>query len=189
MELTFRDAVTAMHGMGAGAVLLLGFSGAFFIIYACADENAAWSPRRRSIAGAYLTAMALLAWTAVLLGAYVVYPWYRAAPPPGLHDFSGYPKHLLTASAGTSGWHDIGMEWKEHFAWFAPIALTTVAYVFIRYGLRLGRVRGLRNALLGLVALAFVASGVAGFFGAMLNKFAPVRGGPEIVLIKGGDHG
>jgi len=36
--------------------------------------------------------------------------------------------------------------------------------------------KGLRNVVIGLALLAFVATGVAGFFGAMLNKFAPVRG-------------
>ena len=28
-----------------------------------------------------------------------------------------------------------------------------------------------------MVALAFLSAGVAGFFGAMLNKYAPIRGG------------
>jgi hypothetical protein len=189
MELTFRDAVTVLHGMGAGAFLLLGFSGAFVGIHSSTAPGGGWTDRDRALAGYYLVAMALLAWAAVMLGAYVVYPWYRAAPPPGSLDLAGYPKRLLTASPSTSGWHDVGMEWKEHFAWFAPIALTTVTYIFIRFGRRLGEDRGLRNATMALLTLAFVATGVAGFFGAMLNKFAPVRGGPDIVLMKGENHG
>jgi hypothetical protein len=189
MEITVRDAVTVLHGMGFGAVLLLGFSGAFFAIYSSSAAGHAWTSRDRALAGYYLVGMALLAWVAVIVGAYVIYPWYRAVPPVGTVDLAGYPKHLLTASASTSGWHDIGMEWKEHFAWFAPIALTAVAYIFIRYGKRLAEFRGLRNATTALLILAFIATGVAGFFGAMLNKFAPVRGGTEITIMKGGDHG
>lgn len=63
--------------------------------------------------------------------------------------------------------------------------MTACAYIFGRYGARLRAMKGLRNAAIGLALLAFVATGVAGFFGAMLNKFAPVRGGPDIVLMKG----
>jgi len=37
--------------------------------------------------------------------------------------------------------------------------------------------------------LAFVAAGVAGFFGAMLNKYAPIRGGAKFVLMHGDSHG
>jgi hypothetical protein len=188
MEITVRDAVTVMHGMGFGAVLLLSFSGAFFAIYSSSVAGHPWTKRDRALAGYYLIGMALLAWVAVIVGAYVVYPWYRATPPAGTIDLTGYPKRLLTASASTSGWHDIGMEWKEHFAWFAPIALTAVAYVFIRYGDRLASFRGLRNAVIALLALAFAATSVAGFFGAMLNKYAPVRGGPEITIMKGEGH-
>jgi len=189
LEITFRDAVTVMHGMGFGAILLLGFSGAFFVLYSLAFAGHPFSPRQKGFANGYLIALTVLAWVAVLVGAYIVYPWYRAVPPAGVTDFTEYPKHLLTASPATTGWHDIGMEWKEHCAWFAPIALTAVSAIVIRYGGRLGEFRGLRNATVALLALAFVAAGVAGFFGAMLNKYAPVRGGPEIVLMKGEGHG
>ena len=189
MEITVRDAVTVLHGMGFGAILLLGFSGAFFILYSSAFAGHPWTGRQRSVANGYLIGLAVLAWIAVLAGAYIVYPWYRAAPPPGVIDFANYPKRLLTASPLTSGWHDVGMEWKEHCAWFSPIALTAVAAIVIRYGGRLGAFPGLRNAVVALLALAFVSTGVAGFFGAMLNKYAPVRGGPEIVLMKSEGHG
>jgi hypothetical protein len=184
MEITFRDAITVMHGMGFGAILLLSFSGAFFAIYFSSVAGHPLTKRDRALAGGYLIGMALLAWVAVIVGAYVVYPWYRGVPPVGTTDLAGYPQRLLMASATTSGWHDIGMEWKEYFAWFSPISLTAVAYIFIRYGSRLAEFRGLRNAVICLLTLAFVATGVAGFFGAMLNKYAPVRGGPEIVLMK-----
>jgi hypothetical protein len=190
MEISFRDAVTVIHGMLFGALLLLAFTGAAVGLYAISAPQGRWVPTaaQHKWLARYVAVMALLAWLAVLLGAYAVYPWYRAHPPAGLTDLSGFPQRLLMSSPTTTGWHDIGMEWKEHIAWFAPISLTTAAYLMHRYGPYLHAMQSARRALLGLVALAFVAAGVAGFFGAMLNKYAPVRGGAPIMLMRGDSH-
>jgi hypothetical protein len=80
------------------------------------------------------------------------------------------------------------MEWKEHIAWFAPISLTAAAFLVARYGAHLHELQRVRRALVGLIALAFVSAGVAGFFGAMLNKYAPIRGGAHIVLLHADSH-
>jgi hypothetical protein len=77
------------------------------------------------------------------------------------------------------------MEWKEHVAWFAPISITMVAFVFIRYGSDLGNHKRLRSAVLAFAAASFLAAAIAGFFGAMINKAAPVQGGPSIQLSRG----
>ena len=58
-----------------------------------------------------------------------------------------------------------------------------VAYVTAKYGRALTRPRQLRKAVLAFAVVAFFATGVAGAFGAFLNKYAPVRGGPAIHLI------
>jgi hypothetical protein len=92
------------------------------------------------------------------------------------------------AAPTTIGWHSLGMEWKEHIAWFSPITLTAVAYIFIRYGSQLAYFRSLRNTVLTLAILALASTTVAAVFGAMLNKYAPVRGGPEIILMMGNSH-
>jgi hypothetical protein len=134
---------------------------------------------------AYLMIMVVFAWTAVLTGAYVIYPWYRAVAPPGTTDLSAFPQRLLLASPTTSGWHSLGMEWKEHVAWFAPISITMVAFVFIRYGRDLRNHRQLRAGVLSFALVSFVAAGIAGFFGAMINKYAPVQGGHTIQLSQG----
>jgi hypothetical protein len=191
MEITVRDAMTVVHGMLFGAILLLAFSGAAVALYAMSAASNAWTPTRaqRNAFSLYLTVMAIIAWATVLLGAYLIYPWYRARPPAGTIDLSGFPQRLLMSSPLTTGWHDIGMEWKEHLAWFAPISLTAAAYIFARYGASLHSLRSLRNALMGLIALAFASACIAGFFGAMLNKHAPVRGGPTLVLMHGETHG
>ena len=188
MEISFRDAVTVIHGMGFGALLLLGFSGALVILLSSSVAGHPWTPRERRFGGYYLGGMAVLAWAAVLAGAYVIYPWYRAIAPIGTTDLGGFPQRLLMSDPSTTGWHDIGMEWKEHIAWFAPITLTALTYLFVKYGPQLPRFRALRNAMLGLAAIAFVSTAVAGLFGAMLNKYAPVRGGEELTILKAKNH-
>jgi uncharacterized membrane protein len=77
------------------------------------------------------------------------------------------------------------MEWKEHVSWLAPIAMTMVAYVAMKYRWAITRPRRMRTAVLVFAIAAFVATGVAGAFGAFLNKYAPVRGGSVIVLMEG----
>ena len=186
MEITFRDLITVIHGMGFGALFMLAFSGAIGVIYATAVAGPQWpaSPRDTRMFRFYLVSMAVLAWLTVLSGAYIVYPWYRAVPPAGTTDLSAFPQRLLMSSPHTAGWHNLGMEWKEHIAWFTPMAMTMVAYVFIKYGPQLARHRQLRNAVLGFTGAAFVATAVASGFGALLNKTAPIRGGHIIVLLR-----
>jgi uncharacterized membrane protein len=79
------------------------------------------------------------------------------------------------------------MEWKEHIAWFVPISITVVAFVFIRYGRELKNHRQLRAAVLCFALVSFLAAGLAGFFGAMINKYAPVQGGHMMQLSHGGE--
>jgi hypothetical protein len=186
VEISFRDMMTVLHGMGFGALFMLAFSGAIGVIYATTAAGPQWAASgwNNMMFRFYLISMAVLAWLATLSGAYVVYPWYRAVPPAGTTDLSAYPQRLLQSSPHTTGWHNLGMEWKEHIAWFTPIAMTMVAYVFIKYGPQLARHRHMRNAVLGFTVVAFFATAVAGSFGAFLNKYAPIRGGSEIVLIK-----
>jgi hypothetical protein len=179
-----------IHGLGFGGLYLLAFSGALLELYRFTTPADAYpgSPGRARFLKVYLILMAVLAWLAVLTGAYIVYPWYRAAAPPGTIDLSLYPQRLLMASPITIGWHSLGMEWKEHVAWLAPISITMVAFVFIRYGSDLRNHRQLRRAVLGFAWVAFLAAGVAGFLGAMIDKQAPVKGGRTIQLSSGGER-
>ena len=41
----------------------------------------------------------------------------------------------------------------------------------------------MRNAAFAFGVAAFIAAGIAGAFGAMINKHAPVQGGPIIKLM------
>ena len=187
MEITARGLWTMVHGMGFGALYLLACSGAMMGLYrsvVSAASQKADHGFNRFLRG-YLVAMVVIAWGAVLTGAYVVYPWYRVAPPPGTVDLSMFPQRLLMSNPETSGWHSLGMEWKEYVAWFAPMSITMVMVVFVRYGRDLKNHRHLRNAVLGFAAASFIAAGIAGFFGAMINKNAPVYGGKVIPLAGG----
>jgi hypothetical protein len=187
MEITLRDLLTVLHGMGFGALFMLAFSGAIAELYRMSTPGvpAQAGSREQLLLRLYLAAMVLLAWATVFTGAYLVYPWYRAIPPAGTTDLADFPQRLLMASPKTSGWHSLGMEWKEHVAWLAPIAMTMVAYVFAKYGPSLNKRPQLRSAVLAFAVVAFVATGVAGAFGAFLNKYAPVRGGTTIVIMEG----
>ena len=187
MEITMRDLWTVLHGMGFGALFMLAFSGALAEIYRMSGPQGMLQPssRERALLNFYLVAMVVLAWFTVFSGAYIVYPWYRAVPPAGVTDLSEYPRRLLLSSGRTSEWHNIGMEWKEHVAFLATIAMTMVSYVTAKYGRAITRPRNMRSAVLAFAIAAFVATGVAGAFGAFLNKYAPVRGGATIVLMGG----
>ena len=187
MEITMRDFLTVLHGMGFGALFMLAFSGAIAELYSMSAPGHVASPgsREQLMLRLYLGAMVALAWATVLSGAYLIYPWYRATPPTGTVDLANYPRALLLSSPKTAGWHDVGMEWKEHVSWLAPIAMTMVAYVFMKYGPALTQKRQIRTAVLAFAVVAFFATGVAGAFGAFLNKYAPVRGGTTINLMEG----
>lgn len=187
MEITVRDLLTIIHGMGFGALFMLAFSGAIGEIYWFSAPGVRPQPetREHKLLGFYLSAMVVLAWAAVITGAYVIYPWYRAIPPHGVADLAAYPQAFLTSSPLTSEWHNLGMEWKENVAWLAPISMTMVAYVTMKYGVAITKHRQLRLAILSFAVVAFIATGIAGAFGAFLNKFAPVRGGTPIVLLHG----
>ncbi len=187
MEISVRGLWTMIHGMGFGALYLMACSGALVEL-----RRRYGSPQGPEIKEAdekflrvYLTVMAVLAWLTVLTGAYVIYPWYRAVPPPGTANLASFPQRLLMSRPSTAAWHSIGMEWKEHIAWLVPISITMAAAVFSRYRRSLRVHAELCAAVLGFVWISLLAAGVAGLFGAMLDKNAPVNGGPTITLVRG----
>ncbi len=187
MEMTTRGLWTMVHGMGFGALYLLTCSFAIVELYRrykpCSLEPI--STDDETFLGRWLAAMAVVAWVTVLTGAYVIYPWYRAVPPTGTTALNAFPQALLKSSQSTIGWHAIGMEWKEHIAWMTPISITMAAAVFLHYRRYLRNYSQLRATVLTFVIVSFATAGVAGFFGAELNKHAPVEGGQTITLMQG----
>lgn len=187
MEISERGLWTLIHGMGFGVLYLLACTGALIELWRRYSPQAAegTATQDETFLRVYLCAMTVLAWVAVLTGTYVIYPWYRATPPSGTMDLDAFPQRLLMASPTTSGWHSIGMEWKEHVAWLAPISITMATVVFFEYGRNLRRCAALRSAVLCFTLVSFLAAGIAGFFGAMLVKHAPVEGGPTLHVVHG----
>lgn len=185
MEITTRALWTMIHGMGFGALYLLACSGAIVELYRFTNSTipAEPAPGQERFLKIYLAAMAVIAWVAVLLGAYVIYPWYRATPPPGTTDLAMFPQRLLMSSTTTIDWHSHGMErarclvrshldhdgrLRLHQVWSRPQEPSETS----RCGVDL--------------CCGFVCcSGIAGYFGAMIDKYAPVQGGHTIQLSQG----
>lgn len=182
MELTDRESWALIHGMVFGALFLLAFGGGLAGL---------WSLRPNLVTGEGVSertprlllgtiGMAVVAWLTVIVGTWIVYPWYRAAPPTTIDPkvqsdaLTEFPRYWLLASEKTSEWHSFAMEWKEHVAWFAPFLATAVAVAVAYYGVQLVRRNDIRRAVLVFFVLAFVAAGIAGLFGALITKAAPV---------------
>lgn len=177
MSLTSRELWTVIHGMTFGALFLLAFAGGLAGLYSLRTEwvTVEGVKERLTRLKTGLWAVAVVAWGTVITGTYVVYPWYRAAPPKGTTDLAAFPRGLLLSSPNTALWHNFGMEWKEHVGWIAPIAATVVAYVVSYYGPRLAGESRVRRAVLWFFVAAFMTAAVAGVFGAFINKVAPLR--------------
>jgi hypothetical protein len=187
MEVTVRSFMSGVHGLLFGGFFLMAIFGIVveFSRSAYAKDAPELTPRGYLLERIYLIVMAVLGWAAVLTGAYLVYPWYRAALPVGVTDLAGYPQRLLMSKATSIEWHTLGMEWKEHVAWFAPIAMTMVAYVLVKYRGGIRHHPGVRRALLAFTVAALLAAGIAGGFGAMIDKAAPVEGGGTVTIMRG----
>lgn len=169
MRLTGQEWWTLIHGMVLGGLFLLAFAGGLAELYGLkrgmvTAQGVAARMRRLKIG---TTMMAVAAWGTVITGTWIVYPWYRAAVP-------GSPRSTLLADESTTGWHEFGMEWKEHIAWISPILATVVVFVVFYYGTNLIRHERVRRTSVTLFVLAFAFAAVAGLFGALITKVAPV---------------
>ncbi len=182
MEFTDRELWAVIHGLVLGTLFLLAFGGGLAGLYSLKarylTEEGVAERTPRLLVGS--VGMAVVAWLTVITGTFIVYPWYRAAPPKELAPYADqtvlgdFPRYWLLASERTAEWHKLGMEWKEHVAWIAPFLATAVAFAVLYYGAQLV-VRGeIRRAAIIFFTLAFIAAGVAGMFGAFITKAAPV---------------
>ena len=169
MELTNREFWALAHGIVLGGAFLVAFTGGLAGFYSLRPElvtaaGIAERIRRLSIG---TTAMAVLAWATVIVGTWVVYPWYREDTPDS-------PRSQLLANPDTKDWHEFAMEWKEHIAWISPMLATAAAFMVFYYRTDLIRNQLARRIALGLFVGAFAAAVVAGVLGALITKKAPV---------------
>jgi hypothetical protein len=175
MDLSGREFWAVVHGMGLGALLLLAYGGGLAGLYSLRPDWVTPKGVRERLVrlkrGAW--GMAVVAWVTVITGTWILYPWYRAQPPAGAN-LRLFPRAYLLSDPNRAGWHTFGMEWKEHVAWLAPILTTAVAYVMYVYGEELVKDSRMRRVLMALLTLALLASVVAGMFGALITKVAPI---------------
>ncbi len=170
MSLTNRETWTLIHGLILGSLFLLAFAGGLAGFWSLRPELVTPQGVKDRLLRLKVgtTTMAVLAWATVITGTWVVYPWYRSKSPDS-------PKSLLLSNPDTKDWHEFGMEWKEHIALFAPILATVAAFLTIYYGPRLVRNKTARSITLGFFVAAFATAAIAGVFGALITKAAPVR--------------
>jgi hypothetical protein len=176
MELSIKEIWTVLHGMGFGAVYLLAFAGGLAGLYSLRPQlvtapGIAERIRRLQIGS---VVMAVVAWLTVVSGTWIIYIWYRAKPPEGA-DLTEYPRYYLLSKHSTAGWHEFGMEWKEHVAWIVPFVATAVAYIVCAYGGQLALMPRVRRATIWLLAIGFGAAAIAATYGAFINKIAATR--------------
>lgn len=170
MELTQKEWWGLVHGMGFGAVFLLAFAGGIAGLYSLRPGLVTDAGIRERMIRLKIgvTAMAVAAWGTVITGTWIVYPWYREKTPDSA-------KSILVSSESTKGWHEFGMEWKEHIAWISPILATVAAFIVIYFGVGLIKHDRARKIVIALFVLAFATAAVAGLFGALITKVAPVK--------------
>jgi hypothetical protein len=195
VNLTEREAWTLIHGMVLGAFFLLGFAGGLAGLYSYSPAwlNQAGIRERVLRLDIGIGVMAVALWLTVIVGTWVVYPWYRAPMPKEVSDavsaaqrggqpltheqvlqLQQFPRNYLLASPELSEWHTFGMEWKEHVAWMAPVLVTVVFFGVLYYGRRLAYEPGVRRFLMVVYIASFVTAAIAGLFGALITKAAPI---------------
>jgi hypothetical protein len=170
MDLTNREILALVHGLLIGGPFLLAFAGALVAVAGLRAD--------------YLTAqgihdhvkhlrigvcvMAGMAWVIVLIGLWILLPWYAEDTPDS-------PRSRLLADPGTKQWHEFADVWKTHVAFMAPILATAAAALVVYYGPGLARDRISRNLVLGLVLAAFSVASIAALVGALVTRAAPLR--------------
>jgi hypothetical protein len=176
MWITANEFWTIIHGLSLGGLLLMIISA---ILICLLYMNPGWlteNGKQKNIKilnyGVWL--IAVLTWLTVIIGTYIVYPWYRAKPPAGA-DLISFPRSFLMANPKLSGLHTFGMEWKEHIAWLTPILVTAVAFIVIHYGNKLLDNPKILKALITIISISVFAIIIAVVLGALINKAAPVR--------------
>lgn len=187
MELTSRETWAVIHGLVLGTLFLLAFGGALAGLWSFRPGLVTTAGIKDRATRIYwgLGIMAGAAWATVITGTWIVYPWYRAKLAGAeFEKCTGLvrpnaecsPRDFLLSNANgeTEGWHEFGMEWKEHVAWAAPFLATSAFLLFLYFGPRIIARPWLRAAIIVMLVAAFAAAAVAGAYGAFINKAAPI---------------
>ncbi len=170
MDLTHREIWALVHGLLIGGPFLLAFAGALVArrgtsrrLPDCTGDSDHVKHLRIGVG-----VMAGMAWVIVLIGLWILLPWYAEDTPDS-------PRSRLLADPSTKQWHEFADVWKTHVAFMAPILATAAAALVVYYGPGLARDRTVRNVVLGLVLAAFSVASVAALVGALVTRAAPLR--------------
>ena len=109
MDLSNREFWALVHGLFLGGAFLLAFTGGLAGFFSLRPELLTPEGVRERVRRLELgtIVMAVLTWLTVIIGTWVVYPWYREDTPDS-------PRTLLLDNPDTADWHEFAMEWKEH---------------------------------------------------------------------------
>jgi hypothetical protein len=170
-----RSIWTMVHGVGLGGAALLGLAAALFYLYAARSAQQPVGREAEPRAFAALTVFtAVMLWLTVIIGTYIIFPPYRATPPPGTTDLSEFPRALVLANASTSWLHAFAMEIKEHMPWIASMLTSAVAFIAVRYPSATLRNASLRRMAFSLLAISFAIVAFVSLLGVFVNKVAPL---------------
>ena len=169
MDLTNREFWALVHGVLLGGAFLLAVTGGLAGFYSLRPELLTAQGARERVRRLEwgTVAMAILTWLTVIVGTWIVYPWYREDTPDS-------PRSFLLENPDTADWHEFAMEWKEHIAWISPMLATAAAFMVLYYRDDLIRNTLAKRIAMGLFIAAFVVAVIAGLLGALITKKAPV---------------
>lgn len=170
MELTYREIWALVHGLLIGGPFLLAFGGGVVALAGLRGDHLTAKgiqDRVRQLRiGAYV--LAGMAWTIVLIGVWVLLPWYGEDSPDS-------PRSVLLSDASTRQWHEFADVWKTHVAIMSPILATAAAALVVHYGAGLARDRAVRNIVLAFFLAAFAVASLAALIGSLVTRAAPLR--------------
>jgi hypothetical protein len=170
MDLTNRELWALVHGLVIGGPFLLAFAAVLVSLHGLRSELLTAEGVRERVLQLRLAGgvMALMAWTIVAIGTWVLLPWYSEDSPDS-------PRSILLSDPGTRQWHEFADVWKTHVAYMSPMLATAAAALVVYYGRTLARDRTLRNLVLTLFLAAFAVSSLAALIGSLVTRAAPLR--------------
>jgi hypothetical protein len=167
MRLTSHEVWALVHGMLLGGTFLLSFAAGLYALVTLRAEALTPEGVRERVRQLKIGtgAMALMAWTTVITGTWVILPWYRA---------EGGPKSTLLSDPETKLWHEFADVWKTHVAWTAPLLATAAAVLVAYYGQAIARDSRVRRTVLVLFVAAFSVTSLAALIGSLVTRAAPI---------------
>jgi hypothetical protein len=168
--------MTMVHGIVLSGGALLGLAAALFAVRVLAlPEGAPVSQVHADGFSRVVTWSSVLLWLAVLGGAVLVFPLYRAAPPADVTTLADYPRAFLLANPETAWLHLFGMEIKEHLPWVAAMLTTAAAFIARRYRTSLLANAQMRRMVSASLVISFAIVGWVALLGVFVNKVAPLQ--------------